>query len=269
MDKAKTIIATYLKVDPTEINDSTVIDGKAIPGSVLLHRMYSKLSAEGYVLRNPESMKTYGEFVQRVNNPEQVSDLTPPSIAGNVRGNLDQENLAGTNVSIGVDVEDVANMPEADDYRDDRFYSDNFSQKEIAHCILQADPRASFAGKFAAKEALVKTDNLLKDTPFKDIEILNDESGRPVFREFLLSISHSSSHAVAFAVKGFEGGLSRPNAAPNLAEGEALKRIQTSTDKTAKMVESNRKVSYASLFVSIVALFFGMYLLYISKAVLK
>ena len=45
METAKNIIATFLKVKPSEINNNTIIDNRAIRGSVLKHSMYSELSS--------------------------------------------------------------------------------------------------------------------------------------------------------------------------------------------------------------------------------
>ena len=39
MENAKNIIATFLKVDSSDVNENTLIDSSAIPGSVLIHRI--------------------------------------------------------------------------------------------------------------------------------------------------------------------------------------------------------------------------------------
>ena len=88
------------------------------------------------------------------------------------------------------------------DYREDEFYKQNFSTSEIAWCILQSQPLASFAGKFAAKEAIVKADNVYATLPIHQIEILNTPNGKPQFKGFQISISHTPSTAVAVAIKG-------------------------------------------------------------------
>jgi phosphopantetheine--protein transferase-like protein len=89
-------------------------------------------------------------------------------------------------------------MPVCHDFRKDHFYTMNFTPSEIAYCILRADPYASFAGLFSAKEAVIKAG--LRARPFNKIEIAHLADGKPVFPGFQLSISHAGQVAVAVAV---------------------------------------------------------------------
>ncbi|WP_158809378.1 holo-ACP synthase [Beijerinckia sp. L45] len=99
---------------------------------------------------------------------------------------------------VGVDIELVDALPHAGDYRDHPFYEDNFTAKEIAYCLRQADVRASFCGTWAAKEAILKSGIIqLTGTNLRAIEISRDPSGRPVHPECSISISHTPSTAVA------------------------------------------------------------------------
>jgi phosphopantetheine--protein transferase-like protein len=64
------------------------------------------------------------------------------------------------------------------------------------------------AGKFAAKEAIMKIDETL--TEFKEIEILTLKTGMPVFsgkKGFSISLSHEKSYAVAVAIYCGEKGI--------------------------------------------------------------
>ncbi len=56
------------------------------------------------------------------------------------------------------------------------------------------------ASRFAAKEAIIKATN--KQFLFNDIEITNDDSGKPVCNidGIELSISHEQDYSVAFAI---------------------------------------------------------------------
>jgi phosphopantetheine--protein transferase-like protein len=104
-------------------------------------------------------------------------------------------------LGIGIDIEEVGALPAADDYREHAFYQDNFTAAEMAHCIRQADAKASFCGLWAAKEAIVKAG--LAPSPserFNTIEITRDTLGRPDFPGARLSISHTPTTAVAVCV---------------------------------------------------------------------
>ena len=106
-----------------------------------------------------------------------------------------------TSPGIGVDMEEIANMPVVSDFREDEFYKMNFTPAEMAYCILQPNPYASFAGFFAAKEAIVKADNRFKTIPFNEIFIDHVPGGQPVFAGFNISISHVSQLSIAIAIK--------------------------------------------------------------------
>jgi len=56
-----------------------------------------------------------------------------------------------------------------------------FSAKEIAYCESKTNKYQHYAARFAAKEAFFKAlgTGWLKDTAFNEIEITNDESGKP------------------------------------------------------------------------------------------
>jgi holo-[acyl-carrier protein] synthase len=102
--------------------------------------------------------------------------------------------------TLGIDVEEVARFKEL--YQDDHFLRLIFTEKEISYCKQKKEPYVSFAGKFCAKEAVVKA--FPCTIAMKDIEIVNNESGRPeVFikgerkPEIQCSISHTVNTAVA------------------------------------------------------------------------
>ncbi|KAK9763384.1 fatty acid synthase alpha subunit Lsd1 [Basidiobolus ranarum] len=91
------------------------------------------------------------------------------------------------------------------------------TQAEFEYCSAKPDPSASFAGKLAAKESIIKAISSLggDEISSKEIEIVVADSGAPkaVFsgkakeavsstglKEIKISISHSGSYAVAVAV---------------------------------------------------------------------
>jgi phosphopantetheine--protein transferase-like protein len=99
---------------------------------------------------------------------------------------------------VGIDIQRVAKMPVAADYRSDPFYRANFTPAEIAHCICQEDARQSFCGLWAAKEAILKTAaDSEKPMDLGAISIVHEASGRPDFPGGDLSISHDGDACVA------------------------------------------------------------------------
>lgn len=121
--------------------------------------------------------------------------------------------------AIGIDIEEVAALPRAVDFRKDEFYTMNFTARETAYCILQPDPYASFAGLFAAKEAMVKADASIRDRSFHLLEISHSPEGKPLTPGFSISISHANGMAVAVAAPTGNAlfpapALTAPQAAP-------------------------------------------------------
>lgn len=80
---------------------------------------------------------------------------------------------------VGVDVEDVA----AINIDNNTFIERNFTEREQSYCRMAANPRASFAGKWSAKEAVFKSLGVASKgagAPLREIEIINDERGAPI-----------------------------------------------------------------------------------------
>ena len=102
----------------------------------------------------------------------------------------------------------------------DRFYKKIFTKKEIEYCTQGANMSVQaqrFAGRFAAKEAFFKAvgTGLRNDLRWIDVEIVNDERGRPMiilknktlqivevenFSNIQLSISHDRRSAAAVVI---------------------------------------------------------------------
>lgn len=103
---------------------------------------------------------------------------------------------------VGIDIEAKSSLPDADDYRAHPFYLDNFTDRELAHCLERRDAKESLAGLWAAKEAIRKLQGGPGvATSLKAIEIAHDPAGAPGFPGVALSISHAGEFAVAVAVR--------------------------------------------------------------------
>jgi len=128
---------------------------------------------------------------------------------------------AGSNVrmAVGVDVEAIADFRS----KDDVFVQRNFTADEQAYCRSSADPAASFAARWCAKEAVVKALSSLSPVkitqgpgaPLRDIEIRLSESGAPTvqlhgvvsqvaaelnLQSIAVSLSHADQQAIAQVV---------------------------------------------------------------------
>lgn len=195
-EQIKNTVSKYTKIPAGQITASTIIDRSAVASSIILHRMYAQLANEGVTVNDYTGIKTFGQLMANV-SAKNIADpaaepvqpaLVPPLI-----------NAAG--LSVGIDIENISAMPQANDFREDNFYKMNFAPPEIAYCILQPSPYASFAGLFAAKEAIVKADNSYKARTFNTIIIDHLPGGKPAFPGFEISVAHTNDTAIAVAVK--------------------------------------------------------------------
>jgi holo-[acyl-carrier protein] synthase len=110
---------------------------------------------------------------------------------------------------IGIDIIDIKRIKRIMEQFGDRFFERILTEKEIAYCKSFSKPDLHFAGRFAAKEAYSKSigTGISKDFAWRDIEILNDERGKPYINRtkeneyskyiFNVSISHTDEYACA------------------------------------------------------------------------
>lgn len=109
---------------------------------------------------------------------------------------------------VGVDIIEIARIAQAAQNR--RFLERVFTPAELERCLSRKQPWEELAGRWAAKEAVVKC--LGQRVNWKDIEILNEPSGKPYVqlygraqelangRRVIISISHCKEYAVATAL---------------------------------------------------------------------
>lgn len=113
---------------------------------------------------------------------------------------------------IGTDIIEISRIEKAIN-RTKIFKEKVYSEKEIEHIEKKKNFYASYAGRFAAKEAFSKAMGTgVRGFLLKDIEILNDELGKPVIYlyneikklaeglKIQISISHSKEYAVSTVV---------------------------------------------------------------------
>lgn len=108
--------------------------------------------------------------------------------------------LNGDNLQIGIDMQIVSELfPEglSFDPKVDPGLTQIFTVKELSYAQSKSDPKVTLAGIFCAKEAILKASNAAIN--FKEIEVLPDETDKPMYKGFALSISHSGDYAIAIA----------------------------------------------------------------------
>lgn len=118
-------------------------------------------------------------------------------------------------IKTGVDIIEIDRVKKSIEETDGKFCERVYTQKEIEYCeSKKAQKYQHYAARFAGKEAVFKAisaDLQSKyDISWQDIEILNDESGRPYVNmpekymqdveSIDLSISHCKEYAVANVV---------------------------------------------------------------------
>ncbi len=110
---------------------------------------------------------------------------------------------------VGTDIIEIARVEQAI-HRTKGFLNRVFTEAEVAYCQSHKRQYQHFAGRFAAKEAVIKA--LGRAVPWRDIEILNDSRGRPLCtlhgkaleiangKRIMVSISHCEIYSTASAV---------------------------------------------------------------------
>lgn len=203
MERLKEIVALYLGVSPDRIDESTSIGRGAIPGSVMRHRMYSKISAEGYEIVRPSQIETFGDLLSDLEREPTINTPGSKSIRTNENIHIDDNegsNYESSGIGIGIDIEEINNLPDTTDFRDHIFYIENFSPNEVTGALMASDPKRRFAGLFSLKEALCKANNQLLEVPFRGLEIEHSDAGQPFYSGFLLSNSYTEQLAIGIAI---------------------------------------------------------------------
>ena len=115
-------------------------------------------------------------------------------------------------IRTGTDIIEIERVKASIEDTDRKFCERVYTEKEIEYCESKKMQKYQhYAARFAAKEAVFKaiskTLNRKYDITWKDIEVLNDETGRPYIKlseqfankieDIDISISHCKEYAVA------------------------------------------------------------------------
>jgi holo-[acyl-carrier protein] synthase len=116
---------------------------------------------------------------------------------------------------IGIDIVKIERVKNAVGRWDRKFLERVFTEYEIQYAYKKKNPYLALSVRFAAKEALIKAVGGSASVSLKEIEILNEASGRPVvnisgsLRSFFeknticcthVSLSHEQEYGVACVV---------------------------------------------------------------------
>jgi holo-[acyl-carrier protein] synthase len=120
-------------------------------------------------------------------------------------------------LGIGTDITEVLRIAQMIERHGELFINRVYTPLEIQYCQSRKQATQHYAGRWAAKEAILKAlgTGWRKGISWRDIEVRNEPGGRPVvamrggardvveqlgITQMLISISHCRSHATAYAV---------------------------------------------------------------------
>src|ERR1700742_1036184 len=120
-------------------------------------------------------------------------------------------------VGIGTDIVECLRIAQMIERHGELFITRVYTPHEIEYCQSRKQSTQHFAGRWAAKEAILKAlgTGWRKGISWRDIEVRNEPGGKPIvgrrggardvvvqlgIREMLISISHCRSHATAYAI---------------------------------------------------------------------
>ena len=122
-----------------------------------------------------------------------------------------------TIIGIGTDIIECERIGHMVEKHGEHFMNRVFTEDEVRYCTGRRNNDQHFAGRWAAKEAVLKAlgTGWIAGITWQDVEIANEPSGRPIIRlhggaaeiakereirEVQISITHCQAYAVAFAV---------------------------------------------------------------------
>lgn len=119
-------------------------------------------------------------------------------------------------IGIGTDIVECSRIESMMEKHDDLFLRRVYTQREIEYCSKRKSAVQHFAGRWAAKESILKAmgTGWAKGIQWTDLEIRNEQGGRPFvllvgqaqkiceqkgISQILISLSHCRLFATAFA----------------------------------------------------------------------
>jgi holo-[acyl-carrier protein] synthase len=120
-------------------------------------------------------------------------------------------------IGIGTDIVEVLRIAQMIERHGELFLGRVFTPSEIEYCSSRKAAIQHYAGRWAAKEAVLKAlgTGWARGISWQDIEVRNEAGGKPLIRlgggareeceklriaDVMISISHCRSHATAYAL---------------------------------------------------------------------
>ena len=120
-------------------------------------------------------------------------------------------------VGLGTDIVEIVRIGRMIERHGEHFLTRVYTEGEIKYCHRRKEAYQHFAGRWAAKEAVMKVlgTGFIRGISWHDIEVQTLKSGQPIvrlsggardrahslgIRQVLISISHCRSHATATAI---------------------------------------------------------------------
>jgi holo-[acyl-carrier protein] synthase len=111
-----------------------------------------------------------------------------------------------SNITIGVDIEQVSRFNDLDRTTNHKFLTKIFTSNEMDYCFSKREPAQHLAVRFVAKEAIIKAISSFGDKAptLGEIDIEKNDFGVPSVNlagyEVKLSLSHCKDKAMAFVI---------------------------------------------------------------------
>ena len=122
-----------------------------------------------------------------------------------------------TIIGVGTDITECLRIAQMIERHGELFITRVYTPAEIQYCQSRKQATQHFAGRWAAKEAVLKAvgTGWRRGISWRDVEILNTRGGKPIVSlhggvrdvaeelgvgQILVSISHCRSHATAYAL---------------------------------------------------------------------
>ncbi len=120
-------------------------------------------------------------------------------------------------LGLGTDIVEIVRIGGMIERHAEKFLNRVYTEDEVKYCNRRNDTYQHFAGRWAAKEAVLKAigTGLAKGINFKDIEVQSEKSGQPRIQltgaakeiatsrgidEILITMSHCRAYATATAI---------------------------------------------------------------------